>query len=110
MNGVAADHDAVGRHQVAGPEFNDVARDHLVDRQGNEFPVATDISPDRHRPLQRVGGKLGAAFLDDIECDRQRDHGDDDAKARRVACCRGYGCGHEKNCDQRLGKLARDFP
>ena len=109
MGAAAFQHDPVRRNEVSGSELDHVAGHQPVDRDGDDGAVAADVRMHRDGALQCLGGAFGPVLLNEVECDRENDDGDDDAEAGEVPRRARDRGGDQQDRDQRLGKSSGDL-
>jgi len=100
---------AVGRDQVAGRQQHHVARHQRVGCHLLLAVVTPDAHALRHLPRKLLGGLAGAALLREVEDDRQRHDGGDDAGAGGVAGRCRDGAGRQQQQHQRVGEAAQEL-
>ena len=98
----------IGRDDVAGAHADDVARHDGIDFDPHEGAVALDLGLERHRAAQDLGRLDGAAFLEGVEADRERQDRHDDRAADVVAGRRRHDAGRQENERQRLEQSPQD--
>ena len=98
------DQPAIGGHEIAGREKNDVAGHDL--RRGNvdRLSIAKRFGGKRDLLAQPLGGVLGLALLRHVENYGHQHNGGDDDEARNVPGERRYGRREEQNQDQRIAE------
>ena len=104
------DEAAVGGHQVAGIEHDDIAGDERLDRHLSDRPVAHHVGLDRDRAGQRLHRVLGLALLNEIEDDAQEHDRGDDGEAGEVAGQSRQAAREEEKQNERIGEAAHELP
>lgn len=96
------DQPAVGGNNIAGGELHDIARHQLLEMQLALAPRAENQRFRRHRAAERIDGVLRAYLLHEVERNAERDDGDDDEEAGRVAGKRRQRAGKQQDQNERI--------